>query len=51
LPGPITWRTRDELAKEREENVVDPEMNYIQLGDHVLVVPNAYVDAVCFCFA
>lgn len=48
----VEWRTKEELARDREDGVLDTTMHYIPIDEHFLVLPQAYVEAVScsFCF-
>lgn len=48
-PNLIQWRTKEELAQEREKQMLDPDMEYIPMSESVLVLPKNYVEMVSRC--
>ncbi|KAI6215990.1 Cache domain-containing protein [Aphelenchoides besseyi] len=42
----LQWKTKEELTQEREKEELDPDMEYIQLSENVLVVPKTYMAAI-----
>uniref|UniRef100_A0A915DDU1 VWFA domain-containing protein n=1 Tax=Ditylenchus dipsaci TaxID=166011 RepID=A0A915DDU1_9BILA len=46
LPGLTFWRTKEELARDREQEALDPDLHYIALEDNILVLPQVYVQAI-----
>ncbi|KAI1715569.1 cache domain-containing protein [Ditylenchus destructor] len=42
----VEWRTKEELARDREDGVLDTTMHYIPIDEHFLVLPQAYVEAI-----
>lgn len=48
LPGSVFWRTKEELARERDNEELDPDLHYVTLEDHMLLLSQNYMDAVSF---
>ena len=50
-PNLIQWRTKEELTQDREKQALDPDMEYIQMAESVLVLPKSYLAMVSRRFA
>ncbi|KAI6224406.1 Cache domain-containing protein [Aphelenchoides fujianensis] len=42
----LHWKTKEELTQDREKGELDPDMEYVQLSENVLVVPKTYMESI-----